>query len=581
MTDTTGTPEARAAEFLKTMSLQDKVGLMFHTICPGNSLDAERAMVPELMTMRKLIEKGITHFNIHGSSPTAGEMAETNNELQRFATSVNSKVPITFSSDPRHAFSNNVAASMSAGCFSQWPESLGMVAIGDADRMREYCDIVRQEYVAIGLRAALHPQVDLATHYLWSRISGGMGESAELASKLVGGYIEGLQGESIGPDSVTACVKHFPGGAPQRDGFDCHFAWGVEQDYPGDNFDYHLQPFRAAVDAGVRAVMPSYGKPIGTKFPEVAFAFNKQVIDDVLRKDLGFDGIVLSDWLVIEGFENNSDDIFTAKAWGVEDLTVGERLVKALDAGVDQFGGDICVDALVDLVKQGEVPESRIDKSALLLLREKFALGLFDQPMVDPEVANRVVGKADFIAAGKRAQADSMTLIQNEMRTLPLNKGIKVYTEGFNDDQALSRFASKVDSPADADVIVIRLETPWTPMGNGAITRSFHHGSLEFTAEQQEHIAKLAKQAPVVVDLYCDRPAILGAIKDNAMAILCNFGVQEDVLAEILFGERGPRGKMPFDLPRSKEAIAEGRIDVPFDTKDPVFRFGQGLRYGE
>jgi beta-glucosidase len=90
--------------------------------------------------------------------------------------------------------------------------------------MAEYCDIIRQKHVAVGLRAALHPQVDLATQYLWSRISGSLGEDADLTSRLVTAYVRGLQGDEITSTSVSACVKHFPGGGPQRDGFDCHMS---------------------------------------------------------------------------------------------------------------------------------------------------------------------------------------------------------------------------------------------------------------------------------------------------------------------------------------------------------------------
>jgi beta-glucosidase len=180
-------------------------------------------------------------------------MAAAHNELQRRAMEINGGIPITISSDPRHSFSDNPLAGINAGSFSSWPEPLGMIALRDVERMREYADIVRQEYIGVGLRAALHPQVDLSTMYHWSRIAGGFGEDATLAEELAVAYIEGLQGKKeLGGGSVSACVKHFPGGGPQRDGLDCHMPWGMEQDYPGDNMEYHIKPFRSAVQAGVR-----------------------------------------------------------------------------------------------------------------------------------------------------------------------------------------------------------------------------------------------------------------------------------------------------------------------------------------
>lgn len=571
----------RAADLVKRLSLRDKVALMFQTIASPVPLDAENNFVPSLGSMRSQIEKGLTHFNLHGSEDTAKVMAERYNELQRFALSVNAKIPITLSSDPRHAFSHNPLASMFAGCFSQWPESLGMVAIADEAVMQEYADIVRQEYVAVGLRAALHPQVDLATQYLWSRISGGMGEDADLASRLVTAFVRGLQGERLGPTSVSGCVKHFPGGGPQRDGYDCHMPWGQEQDYPGDQFEYHLKPFRAAVDAGVRAVMPSYGKPMNTKFEEVAMAFNKGMIQGVLRDDLHFKGVVLSDWCILQGFPEAGEDALVPKAWGVEHLSLEDRLIKALDAGVDQFGGETCVDTLLELVESGKVSEDRIDRSAQVLLNDKFALGLFDVPFVDVNKAATIVGSKSFVDAGLRAQAASLVLLLNKSigsrPVLPLSQGIKVFTEGF--ESFPTYFAGLAASPSEADVIIVRMQAPFESMGQGALAQAFHHGSLEFKSEQLDHIAELATHAPVIIDLYCDRPAVLASLVDSASAIICNFGVREDVLCSVLFGDSAPKGKMPFDMPRTYAAVLAKKLDTPFDSVDPIFRCGHGLTY--
>lgn len=577
------TPEQRAAELLPQLTLREKVGLMFQTITALGPLDSDGF---GLGSTENFIKMGITHFNLHGSADDPKLIARHHNEMQKLALSVNSKIPVTISSDPRHAFSDNILASMQAACYSEWPESLGMVALQDEKRMEEYCDIVRQEYIATGFRAALHPQVDLATQPLWSRIAGGLGEDADLASRLTAAYVRGIQGATLGPESVSACVKHFPGGGPERDGYDCHMAWGAEQDYPGDQFEYHLKPFRAAVDSGVRQVMPSYGKPMATKFPEVAFGFNKEVLDGVLRKELGFKGIILSDWLILEGIpgKEDNDDALVAKAWGVEHLSLDERIIMSLDAGVDQFGGNTCVEALIKLVESGKVPESRIDQSALLLLEEKFQLGIFDKPYVDEDKASAVVGNDEFRKAGLRAQADSLTLLQNRKSIedknplLPLAKGAKIFLEGFK--SVPEKYSGNiVSSASEADAIIVRVDAPWTPIGKGELARQWHHGPLDFKPEQLERIAELAKLAPVVCDVYCDRPPVLGSIVENASAIIANYGVREEILLSVIYGESSPKGKLPFDLPRSTEAVIASRCDVAFDTKDPVFRFGYGLSY--
>ncbi len=195
-------------------------------------------------------------------------------------------------------------------------------------------------------------------------------------------------------------AKHFPGGGPQRDGEDPHFPHGKEQDYPGGMFEYHLRPFRAAIAAGVTQIMPGYGVPIGTKYDEVAFGFNDGIINGLLRAELGFDGIVCSDWGIISDHRIMGEP-HAARAWGVEHLSPSERILLALNAGVDQFGGESRTELIVDLVASGALPASRLDRSVRRLLTEKFRLGLFDRRRyVDPDLADRTAGAASFRAAG-------------------------------------------------------------------------------------------------------------------------------------------------------------------------------------
>ena len=162
--------------------------------------------------------------------------------------------------------------------------------------MREFGDIARQEYRAVGIHVALHPMADLATEPRWARIMHTFGEDAELAARLVAAYIRGFQGDELGPASVACMTKHFPGGGPQQDGEDPHFPYGKDQVYPGGMFEYHLQTFEAAFDAGTAQIMPYYGRPVGTELEEVGFGFNRDVITGLLRERYGFDGVVCTDW---------------------------------------------------------------------------------------------------------------------------------------------------------------------------------------------------------------------------------------------------------------------------------------------
>ena len=183
-----------------------------------------------------------------------------------------------------------------AGSFSQFPEPTGLAATRDPELVQQFADIARQEYLAVGIRLALHPMADLATEPRWCRINGTFGEDADLTAKMTAAYIRGFQGESIGRESVACMTKHFPGGGPQKDGEDAHFPYGREQVYPGNNFEYHLKPFEAAFAAGTSQIMPYYGMPEGTQYEEVGFSFNKEIITGLLRGKYGFDGVVCTDW---------------------------------------------------------------------------------------------------------------------------------------------------------------------------------------------------------------------------------------------------------------------------------------------
>ena len=571
---------SKVEALLDMMPLADKVGLMFHaSVAPGD-VDS-RHPVFDYPSVRELVtERRLTHFNILGTAPSVREFAEWHNEVQGVAAGLPMRVPVTLSTDPRHHFSDNPMASLMAGPFSQWPEPIGLAAIGSDAAMERFADIARQEYVAVGLRVALHPQVDLATEPRWPRINGTFGEDAELAARLAVAYVRGFQGAELGPTSVATMTKHFPGGGPQKDGTDPHFASGRKQVYPGGNFEYHLRPFAAAIEAGGSQIMPYYGMPVGTDLEEVGFSFNKGVITGILRERMGFDGIVCTDWGLLTD-KPGFGDVGVAKAWGVEHLTLEERIVLALDAGVDQFGGEMCTDVLLGLVESGSVSEERIDTSAARILAEKFRLGLFDSPFVDEDAAEAIVGSERFRAAGLQAQRDSLSLLTNRERAgdpmLPLPRGVRVYAEGLSDD-ALDGFATSVATVGEADVAILRLQAPYEADGDG-FAQYFHGGSLEFRAEELARIKAVCAALPTVIDIYLDRPAVLTELVDDAAAIVANFGVCESALIDVLFGQSGPQGKLPFDLPRSMAAVLAGDSDVAFDTADPVFRFGHGLTY--
>ncbi|WP_426737944.1 glycoside hydrolase family 3 protein [Plantibacter sp. 2H11-2] len=569
--------EDRVEDLLGRMTVAEKSGMLFQTMIAPGPIDEANPHMGLASGEHMIGEQLMSHFNVLGTAPDTTALAEWTNALQERASRTRLGIPVTLSTDPRNHFTDNVGTAARAGAFSQWPETLGLAAIGSVDLVEAFADTARQEYLAVGIRLALHPQVDLATEPRWSRIGGTFGEDAELSAELVVGYIRGFQGAELGPQSVSTMTKHFPGGGPQLDGEDPHFAYGREQVYPGDNFDYHLIPFRAAIAAGAAQMMPYYGMPVGTGHEEVAFAFNHGIITGLLREELGFDGIVCTDWGLVTDTSIMGQDM-PARAWGLEHLDELSRVERILQAGCDQFGGEARPELVVELVEQGRITEDRVDASVRRLLREKFVLGLFEQPYVDAGAASGIVGRADFVAAGEAAQRRAFTVLTNVEETLPVRSPRpRLYLEGV-DPEVAGAYGEVVADPASADVALVRMQTPYEPRPGG-FEAMFHAGSLDIPADEVERLRVLALTVPTVLDMHLDRPAILTGVVDAVAALVASFGGSDAAFLDVVFGRALPEGRLPFDLPRSMAAVEASRSDVPYDTEDPLFRFGHGLTY--
>lgn len=555
--------DMRVHDLLARMTLAEKAALMFHVttiIGPDGALTDAVADLGIADAEHLIGDLGITHLNLLGTAAEGRTTAEWHNRLQRRALDTRLGIPITLASDPRHHFTDNPLASAMAGAFSQWPEPIGLAALRSPDLVARFADIARQEYTAVGIRVAIHPQIDVATEPRWGRISATFGEDADLTSSLGVAYVRGLQGETVGPGSVAAMAKHFPGGGPQKDGEDPHFSYGREQVYPGGHFRYHLAPFQAAIRAGVAQIMPYYGMPVGTEYEEVAFGYNRGVITGLLREELGFDGIVCTDWGIVTDSALLGQTT-PARAWGVEHLGVLDRIRRVIEAGCDQFGGEAMPDLVVRLVEEGLVGEDRIDISARRLLRQKFVLGLFDDPFVDPDRAESTVGNPVFVAEGASAQRRAYTLLTNPSDRLPLPAGLRVYAENVDTD-LLTRYATVVASPDEADVALIRLKAPYEPR-QGVFESLFHAGSLEFGAQEKARQSALYQQVPTVVDIYLDRPAAVPEVAAQAAALLGSYGSSDEAFLDVVFGGAEPEGALPFDLPSSTAAVPPATPTCP------------------
>ncbi|KAL6704455.1 hypothetical protein ACN47E_008199 [Coniothyrium glycines] len=558
------------------MTIEEKAGQLFHNIL-GQGVNGTLTNT----TAPAVTEKLMTHFNLNTPITNVRQTAQWFNSLQQLALSTRLGIPITLSSDPRHAFANAEGSQIAASAFSLWPQTLGLAALRDAKLIHAFADIARQEYNAVGIRSALHPQIDVATEPRWARIGTTMGEDAYLTAKLAVAYIKGFHGpDGFGKSSVTTVSKHFPGSGPVQDGEDSHFTYGKNATYPGNNFEHHLIPFIAAIAAGSRQIMPYYSRPVGTKFEEVAAGFNKGIVTDLLRDQLGFEGIVVSDWGLVTDAVIAGQDM-PARAWGAENLTELQRVEKILNAGTDQLGGEQRTDLIIELVQKNIISEDRIDVSVRRLLREKFLLGLFDQPYVDVEEAVKNVGRPAWVELGYETQRRAITLLTNNA-TLPLKPadGAKFYIEGINAEFLQKRNLQVVATPEEADYAFLRFAAPYEPRPGG-FERNYHSGSLEYNATEKARQAAIYAAVPTIVDIYLDRPAAVPEIAEQAHALTVNFGASPDAFLDVVFGVDGvgPEGRLPFDLPSSDAAVEASKEDVPFDTANPAFRYGHGLRY--
>jgi beta-glucosidase len=445
--------------------------------------------------------------------------------------------------------------------------------------MEEFANNSRQEYLAVGIRQALHPQVDLATEPRWPRISGTFGEDAALSSRMTIAYIRGFQGKKLDATSVATMTKHFPGGGPQKDGLDPHFDFQKGQVYPGNNFNYHLIPFEAAFKENTAAIMPYYGVAMGQTSEDVGFSFNKEIITGLLRNKFHYDGVVCTDWGLVTDAKMGPID-FPARAWGVEKLSYEDRVKKIIDAGVDQLGGENVPELVVKLVKENRVSEERINQSVTRLLRLKFELGLFNDPYVDAKKASSIVGKPEFKKAAEEAQRRSLTLLKNSDHLLPLKTGkLKIYIKNI-DPKVAAEYGTVVEKPELADIAIIRLQTPhYPPPSANPIAQMFHFGDLDFKGKELDDILTLLKTVPTVVDINLDRPAVIPEINQYSKALIVNYGASDAALLDVLFGKYKPGGHLPIELPSSMEAVRNQKEDMPHDTKDPLYKFGFGLSY--
>jgi len=540
------------------------------------------------------VTKFVTKFNnrhfIYRMNESAKNTAEWANKLQALCESQPLGIPAIIASNPRNNITMNEALGTSTGTtvFSVWPGELGLSAMHDLKLTREFADIARQEWLAVGLRKGYMYMADLSTEPRWSRVNGTFGEDAGWVAKMITEVILGFQGKQLNSGSVAMTTKHFPGGGSGAGGQDSHFDWGKKEIYPGGMFENNLIPFKAAIKAGTSSMMPYYSLPSGTQYEEVGYSFNKGVITDLLRTKLGFKGII-----------NSDTGPLTGMPWGVENLTKQERYKKAIEAGVNLFSGESDPAVLLEVINKGMVDMSYIDNSVTRLLNEKFSMGLFENPYADVNAAEKIVNNPKFKERADLALRKSIVLLENANKALPLKANTKVYFETYskrqndklsdpgtvykmNDHKYPVTF---VNTPEEADVVLLWL----VPTGNSLFASTGAPISLSVSkcAVDVAYVNKLTAGKPAILVVNYTNPWVISEIyndktQGNIKAVLATFGTTPDALLDVVTGKFNPSGKMPFSTPVSDEAVTNQKEDVPGYLEGKgyaLFNCGQGLSY--
>jgi beta-glucosidase len=630
-------PERRTKDLLARMTLEEKAAQM---ICIWQQkaetlVDADGQFDPS--KARAAFKKGhglgqVGRLSDAGKGLDARRMAEVANAIQRFFLEESRLgIPVIFHEECLHGH-----AAIGGTSF---PQPIGLGATFDPDLIESLYAMTALEARARGAHQALTPVVDVARDPRWGRVEETFGEDPFLVSRMGIAAVRGFQGDATFRDKtrLIATLKHFAAHGQPESGMNCAPA-NVSERVLRETF---LYPFEQAIrHGGAISVMPSYNEIDGV--PSHA---NRWLLGDVLRKEWGFQGFTVSDYYAIWelSYRPDTHGHFLAK-------DKKEACALAVHAGVNiELPEPDCYLHLVELVRQGVLQESQLDKLVAPMLLWKFRMGLFDDPYVDPEHAAAVAGCGAHRALALEAARETVTLLKNEGGLLPLDaqaiktiavigpnadrpmlggysgqpahcstvrdgvrarvpKSVKVlYSEGskitqpgsWNQDEVLPSdpaedrklIAAAVRTARKADVIVLAIG------GNEQTSREAwslkHMGdrtSLDLIGRQDELVrALLAVGKPVVVLLFNGRPLSIREVAESAPAILeCWYLGQETgtAIAEVLFGDINPSGKLPITIPRSVGHVPayynhkpSARRGYLFDDVSPLFAFGFGLSY--
>ena len=440
--DWRNTPAVRAASLAAELSADEKIGMLFVNSWKMGIYQEDRTKVDESGLLNEEIveqdesifnvektygttytlkEMGIRHFILR-QNPGPGELADWINQLNMVAEGTGHAQPVMVLSNSRNEHGEIVfGMNDAAGVFAAWPGTLGIAAAvrgSGPELIDSFAECIRREWDAVGMKKGYMYMADVMTDPRWQRSYGTFGEDPGLVCTIMERLIPGIQGSSRGVtrDGVAVTIKHFPGGGARENGFDPHYVQGQWNVYQTEDSlrTYHLPAFRTAIEKKASSIMPYYAKPSAAKsrpqygpggdvmeMKPVGFAFNRAFIQGLLREQMGF-----------EGYVNSDSGISNKMAWGVEELDVPSRIALAVNTGVDIISGSLDVFSAREAYERGRngyytaqghpVPQGyragdlvltdeALTRAVTRTLKEKFELGMFDNPYRDPETAKQVV----------------------------------------------------------------------------------------------------------------------------------------------------------------------------------------------
>jgi beta-glucosidase len=614
---------------VKRMTLEEKVGQMTQLaigmIAKGR--DQEIQIDPAKLD-KAVVQYGVgSILNVAEQALTPDKWHEIIGQIQQVATKkTRLGIPVIYGIDSIHGANYVQGATL-------FPQEIGMAATWNPELMKRGAEISAMETRAAGIPWSFSPVLDIGRQPVWPRFYETFGEDTYLAKVMGVAFVRGMEGSDVASqDHVATSLKHYMGYSFPLTGRDRTPAW-IPENYLRE---YFLPTFDAAVKAGARTVMVNSAEING-----IPGHVNHHILTDILHDELGFKGFVVSDWEDIKKL---------VTIWHVA-ATEKEATRMAVMAGIDMSMVPLdysFADYLIALVKEGAVPQSRIDEAVRRILRVKFELGLFEKPGPDPALKSKI-GLPESRQASLQAARESMTLLKNTGDLLPLAKNRKVLVTGPTADSLVSLnngwtyvwqgseeslypkdrptirrsieakagaanvtyvpgtkitrppgstsnntptdVEAEVDIPAAvraasaADVVVLCL-------GEGSYTETPGNITDLTLGEPQLRLAEAieATGKPVVIVLVEGRPRVINRIVDKAGAVLMAYNPGNEggqAVADVLFGDFNPSGKLPFTYPRTPNGLITYDHKA-FETEDtafgnmafkPQFEFGQGLSY--